>query len=132
MSVAVTMPMIAGLGPGLTMEQSRAIYRQGEETAVFALLQQAQQIGTLQPSVAAAGPAGRVARRRSVSTQTREHRESCCPDCGGPLKRCDQTCRRYIEDIPRDIAPGVTEHMIHRDYCPQCKKQAAGLVIRDG
>ena len=44
-----------------------------------------------------------------------EHRANCCPDCGGPLNRCAETRRRYIEDIPQDIQPVVTEHVIHRD-----------------
>lgn len=49
----------------------------------------------------------------------------CCPDCGGALQRCNgyQSQRlRYIEDIPEKIEPQVTEYLLHRDYCPQCKK----------
>jgi transposase len=52
-----------------------------------------------------------------------EHRADCCPDCGGPLNRCAETRRRYIEDIPRDTRPVVTEHVIHRDWCPRCQKK---------
>jgi transposase len=52
-----------------------------------------------------------------------EHRADCCPDCGGPLNRCAETRQRYIEDIPRDIKPVVTEHVIHRDWCPRCQKK---------
>jgi transposase len=52
-----------------------------------------------------------------------EHQADCCPDCGGSLNRCAETRQRYIEDIPRDIQPVVTEHVIHRDWCPQCQKK---------
>lgn len=51
------------------------------------------------------------------------HRADCCPDCGGPLNRCAETRQRYIEDIPQDIKPVVTEHVIHRDWCPRCQKK---------
>lgn len=52
-----------------------------------------------------------------------EHRADSCPDCGGPLNRCEETRSRYIEDIPKDIQPVVTEHVIHRDWCPRCQKK---------
>jgi transposase len=52
-----------------------------------------------------------------------EHQAARCPDCGGPLNRCAETRRRYIEDIPRDTRPVVTEHVIHRDWCPRCQKK---------
>ena len=57
-----------------------------------------------------------------------EHRADHCPDCGGPLNRCAETRQRYIEDIPRDIQPVVTEHVIHRDWCPQCQKKVEPAV----
>ncbi len=53
-----------------------------------------------------------------------DHRLDRCPDCGGPLQRCEgepSTRSRIIEDIPEDIQPVVTEHIIHRDYCPACQ-----------
>ena len=57
-----------------------------------------------------------------------EHRAVTCPDCGGPLQ-CTQRCRtRIIEDIPEEIQPVVTEHTIHRDYCPDCKKDVEPVV----
>lgn len=51
----------------------------------------------------------------------KEHRAPCCPDCNGPLKRCEETRTRYTEDIP-EIQPEATEHTIHRDWCPKCQK----------
>ena len=56
-----------------------------------------------------------------------EHRADCCPDCGGKLKQCAETRTRYTEDIP-DIEPEVTEHTIHRDWCPKCKKRVEPTV----
>ena len=35
---------------------------------------------------------------------------------------------RYTEDIPSGIQPVVTEHTIHRDWCPKCKKQVEPRV----
>lgn len=60
-----------------------------------------------------------------------EHRLKCCPDCGGPLQQCNgkQSVRtRIIEEIPEEIEPEVTEHIIHRDYCPRCKKSVEAPV----
>ena len=57
-----------------------------------------------------------------------EHRCDQCPDCGGPLQRCQQKRTRIIEDIPAEIETEVTEHTIHRDYCPQCKKHVEPVV----
>jgi transposase len=57
-----------------------------------------------------------------------EHRLETCPCCGGELQRCKRTRTRLIEDIPREITPVVTEHTIHRDYCPSCKKHVEPVV----
>ena len=56
------------------------------------------------------------------------HRLEACPCCGGELQRCKRTRTRLIEDIPREITPVVTEHTIHRDYCPQCRKHVEPVV----
>ena len=52
-----------------------------------------------------------------------EHELPTCPDCGGPLKRTGRTRTRIIEDIPANLKAEVTEHTIHRDWCPCCHKQ---------
>lgn len=57
-----------------------------------------------------------------------EHRLASCPDCGGKLQRCTRSRTRIIEDIPEEITPVVTEHTIHRDYCPTCKKDVEPVV----
>jgi transposase len=57
-----------------------------------------------------------------------EHRLPRCPDCGGPLQRCNRTRVRTIEDIPKEVQTEVVEHTIHRDYCPRCKKHVEPVV----
>jgi transposase len=44
------------------------------------------------------------------------------------LKRCATTRTRYTEDIPEGIKPVVTEHTIHRDWCPRCRKMVEPVV----
>ena len=56
------------------------------------------------------------------------HRAEVCPDCSGPLNRCAETRTRYTEDIPDKLASEVTEHTIHRDWCPRCKKKVEPTV----
>jgi len=57
-----------------------------------------------------------------------QHRASRCPDCGSPLKKCNVSRKRYIEDIPQGVRVEVTEHTIHRDWCPHCRKMVEPKV----
>ena len=57
-----------------------------------------------------------------------EHRLAACPCCGGDLQRCDRTRTRLTEDVPADVKPVVTEHTVHRDYCPHCKRHVEPAV----
>ena len=59
-----------------------------------------------------------------------EHRAEVCPFCSGSLHRCSETRIRYVEDIPlpEQLQPQVTEHTIHRDWCPNCQKQVEPKV----
>jgi hypothetical protein len=52
---------------------------------------------------------------------------SDCPDCGTPLRR-KETVTRYEEDIPL-AQKIVTEQMIERGFCPQCKKIRSATPI---
>lgn len=72
-------------------------------------------------------PGSRRKAPREVDART-EHRLAACPCCGGELRRCNRTRTRVIEDIPRQITPVVTEHTIHRDFCPNCKKHVEPVV----
>ena len=137
----------------LSEEQARMIYEQGPEAVIFALLELTKQLAEQQAAMAAQShqtpstpsgmkppyqkpPAKRRKRRAGAKPghpgtrrkppehidHREEHRADRCPDCGGPLRRCEETRVRYVEDIP-EIKPEVTEHTIHRDWCPKCRKQ---------
>ena len=58
----------------------------------------------------------------------KDHRLDRCPCCGGELQRCRRKRTRTIEDIREDICTVATEHTIHRDYCPRCKKHVEPVV----
>lgn len=148
------------VGPGLTEEQARAIFAQGEEAVVFALLTQAKLLAEQQAAAAESShqtPAtpsgmkppyakptpkgqgkktpgrkpGHPGARRGVPEridETKTHRARTCPDCGGPLNRCAETRTRYTEDIPENLQPVVTEHVIHRDWCSACQKKVEPVV----
>jgi transposase len=145
------------LGPNLTAEEARVIYAQGKEAVVFALLELAAQLRRSQGQCASvsspATPSGMVPLHQKPNTPKRrkkpgrklghegarrpppeeihehkEHRAPCCPHCQGQLTRCGQTRTRYTEDIPENIEPVVTEHVIHRDWCPRCKKSVEPRV----
>lgn len=75
--------------------------------------------------------AGHPGHRRPTPTridQRKEHRLKVCPCCGGELQRCQRTRTRLIEDLPENLQSQVTEHTIHRDYCPKCKKHVEPVV----
>ena len=57
-----------------------------------------------------------------------DHRLDVCPDCGGTLQRCRGSRTRTIEDMLEDLRTIVTEHTIHRDYCPACKRHVEPTV----
>jgi transposase len=145
------------LGPNLTAEEARTIYARGKEAVIFALLELAAQLRRSQGQCAAvsspATPSGMKPVHQKPNTPKRrkkpgrkpghegsrrppperidehkEHRAACCPHCQGRLTRCEQTRTRYTEDIPADIQPVVTEHTIHRDWCPHCRKSVEPRV----
>ena len=74
---------------------------------------------------------GHPGHHRPVPTRIddhQEHRLKVCPQCGGPLQRCQHTRTRLIEDLPADLHATVTEHTLHRDYCPTCKQHVEPVV----
>jgi transposase len=142
----------------LSEEQARMIYEQGPEAVVFALLELTKRLAEQRAAGAAqshqtpstpsgmkppyqkppgkrrkrrpgAKPGHRGSRRKPPEhiDHRKEHRADRCPRCGGRLQRCAETRTRYTEDIPH-IQPEVTEHTIHRDWCPKCRKQVAPTV----
>ena len=60
--------------------------------------------------------------------QRKEHRLKVCPGCGGRLQRCQRRRTRLIEDLPENLQAQVTEHTLHRDYCPSCKQHVEPVV----
>lgn len=144
------------LGPDLTTEEAERIVDQGREAAIFAILELARRLKERQfPQPAPSTPSGMVApfqkatvpsskrrknpgakpghpgRRRAVPEhfdRTVDHRAETCPQCGGPLTECQDTRERVIEDIPEDLKPQVTRHVIHRDWCGRCRKQVEPKV----
>lgn len=59
---------------------------------------------------------------------TVEHRADRCPDCGKPLKKCSGFRDRYIEDIPDNVQVKIVRHVIHRDWCPDCRKAVEPVI----
>lgn len=142
----------------LSEAQAVAIYEQGREAVVFALLTLTKRLAEVQgnspPSASLSTPSGMIPTYEKPPAKKRgqkrpgakaghpgtrrqtperidwrvEHRASNCPGCGGRLKRCAETRLRYTEDIP-DIQPEATEHTIHRDWCPKCKKKVEPPVV---
>ena len=70
------------------------------------------------------GHKGRCRPKPERIDRRQEHRLPCCPDCGGRLQRCKRTRVRTIQNLPDGVRTEVTEHTIHRDYCPRCKNAA--------
>ncbi|MCP4991312.1 MAG: IS66 family transposase [Colwellia sp.] len=74
---------------------------------------------------------GHSGHRRPTPTRIdarQEHRLKACPCCGGALQRCQRTRTRLVEDLPENLRSVVTEHTIHRDYCPSCKRHVEPVV----
>jgi transposase len=152
MSATIALELGVDVGPSLSVDEARAIFLQGEEAVVFALLELAGRLkraeGRCASVSSAATPSGMtpvhqkpaVAKKRGKKPgrkaghpgsrrapperidHRQTHRAACCPHCQSALKRCAETRTRYTEDIPKDIQPEVTEHTIHRDWCPRCRK----------
>jgi transposase len=145
------------VGPSLTAEEAAAIFAKGEEAVIFALLELAKGWASAEGRCASvsspATPSGMkppyqkptAKKRRKKSgrkaghpgsrrktpdriDERKTHRACSCPHCHGKLKRCTGTRMRYTEDIPQNITPVVTEHTIHRDWCPHCKKSVEPVV----
>jgi hypothetical protein len=145
------------LGPQLTTEQAELIYRQGQEAVVFALLNLAKQLAEKPAGVSTApdpsAPSGQTppyakptrtgrskvrgarpghpGHRRPAPPRIdcrEEHTLSTCPECHGPVRPCRGARTRMIEDIPADITPVVTEHTIHRYWCPRCRGTVEPVV----
>lgn len=139
------------VGPDMSREQAEAIVAQGDEAVVFALLELSQRLGRALGRCASvsspATPSGMIPVHHKPASKKRgkkpgrkpghrgdhrprptridehkDHRAPCCPECQGPLSRGTATATRITEDIPENLKPIVTQHTIHKDWCPHCKK----------
>ena len=151
------LPDIASLlEGGFNEETARELYAQGEEIEIFVMMQlaalaakkvevndvhQSEPSGSVVPYLKVppkkrrkkpgAKPGHKGSHRPPPEKITHHvtHVATCCPDCGGKLNRRRGTTRkRYIEDIPNEIKPEVTEHTIQKDYCPKCRKVVEPVV----
>jgi transposase len=140
----------------LTPEQLEAVVPRDRSATIFLLLQLSDAIaaGTTSPASGPHTPSGSVPpyakptppkrRRKKRGAQPghkgssrpipntidhhRTHHLPACPGCGGQLVRTGRTRTRLTEDIPDNLRPEVTEHTIHRDWCPTCKMQVEPKV----
>jgi transposase len=141
----------------LTEEQARQLHALGPEAVTLFAMTMTRRLAELQsspsPAVAPSTPSAMIPLYQKPPTSRRrkrpgakkghdgsrrktppvidahvEHRLEVCPCCGGPVQRCKRTRTRIVEDIPQEITPVVTEHTIHRDYSPACKKHVEPIV----
>jgi transposase len=165
MSLNTEQNILAGIdfSAGLTEQQAKQIYQQGEAAVVFVLLAlsklASEQKPTNLPAAIAADPStpsaqkpvftkpnvsekkrrkkpgrkdGHIGSRRELPTRidrTVEHRAKRCPDCGSTdLQRRNTKRERFIEDVPEGARVETVKHVIHRDWCPKCKKMVEPII----
>ena len=143
------------VGPGFSESDARAIVEFGAEAAIFAILTLAKRVAELSGLVGKAdpsAPSGQTAtflkprakgRSKKPSAQpghagsrretpkpdkTVPHSLERCPDCSGSVSKCNSSRSRIIEDIQSDSKPSVTEHVIPRYWCGQCRKKVEPVV----
>ena len=75
--------------------------------------------GNAVPRSATAAPPGPAPRTSTTASST----ASRLPRLRRRTDPTGRTRTRIVEDIPADLTPVVTEHTIHRDWCPHCQKQ---------
>ncbi|MDX2056287.1 MAG: IS66 family transposase [Gemmatimonadales bacterium] len=137
----------------LAAEQAEAALPRDRAAAVFFLLPLSLTLATPAPAGGAHTPSGTVppyakpaatgrrkkrggkpghpgaARPQTEPIDRREtHPRPACPDCGGTRPRTGRPRPRLVEDIPDDLRPEVTEHPLHRDWCPCCHQQVEPRV----
>ena len=141
----------------LSEDDARWLYGLGPEAVTLVMLALARQVARQQagsaPPVDPATPSGQVpvylkpsARKRRKRPgaklghpgtrrvppekidRRKVHRLERCPQCDGQLQRSSRTRIRLIEDLLDVYELTATEHIIHRDYCPTCKKHVEPVV----
>ena len=143
------------IGLGFSEADARAIVELGPEASIFAILTLAKRVAELSGLVGKAdpsAPSGQTAiflkpktkgrrkkpgarpghpgsRRETLKPdKTVPHSLERCPDCSGSVSKCNSSRSRIIEDIQSDSKPSVTEHVIPRYWCGQCRKKVEPVV----
>ena len=143
------------IGLGFSEADARAIVELGPEASIFAILTLAKRVAELSGLVGKAdpsAPSGQTAiflkpktkgRRKKPGARpghpgsrretpkpdkTVPHSLERCPDCSGSVSKCNSSRSRIIEDIQSDSKPSVTEHVIPRYWCGQCRKKVEPVV----
>lgn len=65
--------------------------------------------------------AAAFARKKETPTKTIFHTQEICPDCGGNLGKPTVAYKRQVIDLPV-VKYSVTEHVVFRRWCYQCRK----------
>jgi transposase len=130
----------------LSEPQARAFASRSPEVIIFTLLALAQQArgaadgahtpsATIPPYLKPVRPgkpkkrggqpghAGHARPRPERIDRQQTHQLPCCPECHGKLVSTGDTRTRITEDMPTDLKAEVTEHTLHRDWCPRCQKR---------
>lgn len=153
MSAAAVAKFDIFLGPNLTREEAAGIVAQGPEATIFALMELSRMLAKVEGKNASlsspATPSGMVPQHQKPAVERKrrkkpgqkvghkgygrkipdhidhyvDHPAKCCPHCQGKLAGGTASRKRYTEDIPDGIRSEVTEHTLHRGWCPRCKKQ---------
>lgn len=153
-----TAPLHIPLSPTLSEDEARAIFAQGEEAVVFALLSLAAMLGRQQAQAGACShrapstPSGMkpphdkpTARgRKKKPGRKRGHpgaRRKPPPRIDRELTHRARVCptcggtlqrgrhtRTRLTEDIPDTTPEITRHTIHRDWCPSCRKKVEATV----
>lgn len=62
------------------------------------------------------------ARRRETPTKSVPHKLEECPDCGCRLHGQSVARRRQVIELPPPQPVEVTEHVVHKSWCPRCER----------
>jgi len=141
----------------MSEQQVRELYRQGENKTVAFILSLLKELDTLKNQTKPAPPGpetpsgmqpvytkpsrkgnkkrpGRKKghpgsrRKKPIRVDTiKEHTLCACPECNQSLPKAFSTRTRYTEEII-PTPPEVTEHVIYRYWCSNCKKVVEPIV----
>ncbi len=103
-------------------EESLLFAQQPPEFIAFTMLAIQKRLGQLQTASGANTPPSTIPpyEKPPAGTSKRGRNKN---KRGGQLKDTGDTRERISEDIPGDLKPVITKDIIHRDWCPKCRKR---------